>query len=185
MNSYVSIFFLLAAGLNAATITLVPSAASVSTGGSLSVSAQIDSTTPIYGWELTLTYLGTVVHATSALEGGFLATGGSTSFLSLGPDDLIGQYGPVAAALNGAVPGVTGTGTLAVFSFHAAAPGITTFNLIGVTLLDDTLFDVPVELNGITVTVNSSLSPVPEPKTWIPISLAVVLLRAGLARRIR
>jgi hypothetical protein len=141
-------------------------------GDSFSVSVAVDSTLPVYAWELTLTYLGALVSAGTATEGAFLSAGGATTFLALGPDNGLGQFGPVSAALNGAVPGVAGTGTLVTFTFQALAAGVAQFGVTGVTLLDETLFDISSSTSNGSVTINAATG-VPEPRTTTMVALCL------------
>jgi hypothetical protein len=166
---------LFAAASWGASISVVPAASSVNVGDYFAVSVVVDSATPIYAWEVTLTYSGGLVNGGTVTEGPFLATGGGTTFVALGPDDGLGQFGPVGATLNGAGPGVSGAGTLATFTFQALASGVAQFGVTSVTLLDETLFDITASSTPAQVTVNDE-STVPEPTTIVLVGLSLATI---------
>jgi hypothetical protein len=91
--------------------------------------------------------------------------------------------------LFGAIPGVSGSGTLATLAFAAIAPGNTEFSLSGLILLDSQLgeFQNTATMSGAAVDINAST--VPETASTASLVLmatgVTILARRRLARSTR
>ena len=92
-------------------------------------------------------------------KGAFLPTGGATFFIPGTIDNTGGAITATVDSLIGAIPGVTGTGTLATITLHALTPGTSAITLANVILLDSTLTPIPVSVANGTVAVGAT--PVP------------------------
>jgi hypothetical protein len=79
-----------------------------------------------------------------------------------------------AAALNGAVPGVGGAGTLVSFTLQGLAAGMVRLDLSGVSLLDETLFNIATTPVGASFVVTENV--VPEPGSAAVLSLCLLLV---------
>ena len=90
-------------------------------------------------WEFKLYFKNTVLNCTSAAEGPFLKSGGSTFFTYSINNKYNSTHGFVLAgcSLLGSNVSVSGSGTMATITFKAANLGVTTLHLAG-TLLGDT-----------------------------------------------
>jgi hypothetical protein len=108
----------------------------VSQGSSLAVDVNIASVTDLYGFQFDLGFNPSVLMATMVSEGAFLPSGGSTFFIPGTIDNTNGIVAATADTLTGAMSGVTGSGTLAVFDFTAIANGSTGLTLSNVILVD-------------------------------------------------
>jgi Cohesin domain len=153
-----------------ATISIQPSILTVSAGETFSLNIDAASIADLYAFQFDVGFSPGVLMAVAVTEGAFLPRGGGTTFIPGGIDNVGGTISSTADTLNGLVPGVSGSGTLAILQFTALAPGISPIALSNIILLDSNLSDISVSVAGGTVTVASG---VPEPGT-------AVLLIAGL-----
>jgi Cohesin domain/PEP-CTERM motif len=143
----------------------------VSQGSSLAVDVNIVSVTDLYGFQFDLGFNPSVLMATMVSEGAFLPSGGSTFFIPGTIDNTNGIVAATADTLTGALSGVSGSGTLAVFDFTAIANGATGLTLSNVILIDS---------NGNLI---NTVGNTPEPSALI--LFAVTLLGAlGFRRKV-
>ena len=146
----------------------------------------------IYGWQLYLAYNTTAFTATSATEGAFLQSGGSTQFNKTINDTYNSTHGIIYAycSLLNDTWGVTGSGTLATINLNidASATADKTYpmDLFNVTLveydfLSKTTYNYPPY--GYTVTDGSVKVLVTVPEfplgASIEIALAIVIIYVG------
>ena len=164
-------------------LSLTPSSTSVGVGGTFSIDVNVSGVQDLYGFQFDLNFDQSLLSPLGVTEGSFLSQGvsGSTDFLA-GVDNGTGTIEFTLGFLLGAVPGVSGSGTLATLAFVAIAPGNTDFSLSGLVLLDSQLgeFQNTATINGAAVDINAS--PVPETAS----TASLVLMAAGatiLARR--
>ena len=155
-------------------LNISPSPAAV--GNTVLVNVVISGAVDLYAYQFSLLFNPAVLQATTRTEGGFLPTGGSTFFVPGTVDNALGAVNFTIGTLLGALPGVSGNGTLATIRFNAAALGRSTLSFRDVLLLDSELLAVTSTLQGGAVTV------VPEPSTWLMFGLGLAGV-AGLARR--
>jgi Cohesin domain/PEP-CTERM motif len=147
-------------------ITVQPAATVIGPGQTFSVDIVIGGVIDLFAFQFDLTFDPTIIAASSVTEGPFLPTGGPTSFFEGFIDNANGEITFTADTLLGAIPGVTGSGTLVTATFAALAPGISGITPSNVILLDSSLVTVPASVEDATVSV------VPAPAT-------VLLLASG------
>ena len=145
------------------------------------VNVNIADAVDLYAFGFDLVFDPSVLAAQSATEGAFLATGGATFFLPGFIDNVGGSVTFNADSLIGAIPGVSGSGTLVTFDFLAIGSGISGLGLENTTFLDSSLSDLPVTLEGGTVSVSGVSVRTPEPSTalLLIVSLLAVLFLAS------
>jgi len=124
-----------------AALSLSPSSQTVASGSMFSVDVNISGAADLYGYQFDVLFNPNVIRAISSSEGSFLSTGGSTFFIAGGNDNVGGSIAATADSLVSAVPGVNGSGNIAVLSFEAIGSGVSSLALSGVQLLDS-MFNV-------------------------------------------
>ncbi|MCV2351251.1 cohesin domain-containing protein [Paucibacter sp. Y2R2-4] len=139
-------------------------------GSTVSLDVLISGISDLYGYQFSLSFDPKILQASGVSEGSFLSSGGNTFGGNGTIDNSLGSIELVFNSLIGAVPGVSGNGTLAQISFNVTGAGSSTLNFSDVIFLDSSLADLPVQIQ------NGSLQalPVPEPASYL-------MLAAGLA----
>jgi general secretion pathway protein D len=165
----------------AGTISIVGPPSSVNIGDTFTVDVGVTGGTDLYAFQFDLTFNPTLLSAVSVLEGAFLPSGGTTFFVPGAIDNLGGTVAATADTLIGAVPGVTGGGTLAEFQFAALAGGTSALSFANEILLDSSLNDITsnTTFQDGSLTINGAAA-VPEPTT-----LALLLCATLLAIAVR
>ena len=110
------------------TIQVAPLASTVDGGTTFTINLTVTDVTDLAVWEFRIFYLNTKLNCTSAAKGPFLETGGSSQFFTFATYNAYNvTHGCVllGASLIGAVPGVSGSGTLATITFKAIGSGDT------------------------------------------------------------
>lgn len=165
-----------------AALTLsVTGPSSVALGSSFTLQVTAADVADLYAYQFDLTFNPAAFQVGGVSEGAFLPTGGSTYFDGGTVDNSTGTVSFTLGTLIGlGVPGVNGSGVLASFSVSSigSAPGVGTFGLANVTLLDAAGADISA--NAVALNVSA----VPEPATW-GLLLAGGALVAAVARRRR
>jgi len=123
------------------------------------------------------------LRAVSSSEGPFLATAGSTFFISGTNDNLGGTVSDTADTLLTAVNGVSGSGELAVFTFDAIGTGTSALHIQNETLLDSNLNIISDTATSGSVTVGSGTANVPEVDPASAMSTLTLLLGAMAVMR--
>jgi hypothetical protein len=108
--------------------------ATQSVSGNFDVRVDVTWAYSLYSWEFNMTYDTTKLTATSVTEGALLASGGTTYFNKTINDakGWVYAYG----ALQGNVPGVTGSGVLATIRFAPQAAGTSNLDLHDTKLVE-------------------------------------------------
>ena len=156
------------------TVSVDVAAPTVSIGDNVVVTVDIANVADLYGFQFDLGFDPSLLSFTggSSTEGAFLPGGGTTFFIG-GIDDGSGTVSGTADTLIGAIPGVSGAGTLATFDFTAVGSGAGALTLGNVVLLDSNLASIDFQAVQSSVTVRPATT-VPEPAT-------LALLGLGLA----
>jgi hypothetical protein len=120
-----------------------------------------------------------VVSAVFTSEGSFLTEGGSTFFIPGAIDHVGGTVTATADTLLTAVPGVSGSGTLATLTFDAIGVGTSPVTIQNVRLLDSTSKSIRDVTTGGSVTVSTTTkAPEIDPESAMS---GISLLLGGLA----
>lgn len=146
-----------------AEISIDPTTQTTSTGSVVTVDVGVTGVTNLYGYQFDLTYNPSVLSGVSVSEGPLLASGGNSTYFVPGTIDNVG--GTVAATADtilSAVPGVSGSGELAVFTFDAIGAGTSTLGIQNELLIDSGFNPIADTTTGGSVTVTSGVATVPE-----------------------
>jgi len=135
-------------------------------GNTFVVGVNISNVTDLYSFQFDLSFNPAILQVTSVLEAAFLPSGGTTFFIPGTIDNTAGNVTLNADTLIGAIPGVSGSGTLVLFDFTALAQGTSALTISNVILQDSTLATLNSTTTAGSVTV-------PEPSS-------LMLLGAGL-----
>lgn len=126
------------------------------TDGVLPLNVSASDVTDLYGYQFSLNFQPDLLQAVSVMEGGFLASGGTTFF----DPGLISNAGGTVSfifdTLIGPVPGVSGSGLLATINLRAVGAGLAQVSLSDV---------LAVNSSGATLTIAAPtlVTQVPEP----------------------
>ena len=140
-------------------VSVTTDAQNYSVGASVAVDVSVSNISDLYGFQFDLNFSPAVLSALSSSEGTFLPTGGSTFFINGTNDNVAGTVSATADTLIGAIPGVSGSGSLAKFLFTAVGQGSSGISLANVQLLDSSLN--PISANSVNATVSVSAVPIP------------------------
>jgi general secretion pathway protein D len=147
--------------------------AMVRPGDVFTVPVTITGASDVFAFQFDLAFDPAILELQSISEGGFLPTAGATIFAPGTIDNTAGTATATADTLSGAVPGASGSGTLADFTFRALALGTSDLALSNVILLDSSLSDIPFTTGfaGVHVVV-----PEPAGLAWVgALALAAAL----------
>jgi hypothetical protein len=145
-------------------------------GGSVSVAVSVSDIVDLYAYQFSLLFDPALLQATGVSSGSFLADGGPTFFIPGTIDNGTGRIGFIVDTLQGATPGVSGSGLLASISFDVVAAGTSALNFENVLFLDSMLGDIQMTVQAGSVTA------VPEPASMLLMGLGIAALLA-LRRR--
>lgn len=150
------------------------SAASTATGFELTVQAR--DVVDLFAYQFSLSFDPALLTLTAGTEGALLRQGGETFFSAGTFDNDAGTISSTLGTVIAQVPGVTGSGQLATFSFDVKQAGMASFQFSEVMLLD---------ANGaeMTVDVRNLVTAVPEPASVALFAAGLLALVGG--RRLR
>jgi hypothetical protein len=120
-----------------ATVDVSPPSITATVGQEFSVDINISNVSDLYGWEFKLGWDPSLLSLVGVDEGPFLKSGGDTFFtyfLNTTEEHIV-----VDCTLEGMIPGVNGTGTLATVTLNPTNVGKCPLNLYDVTLLDSNI----------------------------------------------
>jgi hypothetical protein len=137
----------------------------------------VSGITDLFAFQYSLSFNPALLQATDVTEGSFLTPGGSTFFGGGTIDNTAGIIAFTFDTLVGAVPGVSGSGTLASISFNAVGAGTSTLSFTDVAFYNSAL--APIAVLAPQSLLPVSAVPEPAPLAMLALGLAVV----GLARR--
>jgi hypothetical protein len=164
-------------------ILSVQSPGPVDAGSTFLVTVNISNAANVYGFQFNLGYDATLVQAIGVSEGGFLSSGGGTTFFVPGTiDNGLGSFYSNGDVLIGNIPGVDGMGTLLQFDFKAIAAGTSALTLTNIFLLDPNFNLLNESSVDGSVTVNRVVS---TPESSVIVYLAAFLLLCLLSRQVR
>lgn len=159
-------------------MTATPNPATL--GSTISVDVVLNDIADLYAYQFSLSFDAAKFQATGGTESAFLQSGGSTVFDAGVIDNAAGSIAFVYGSLLGAMPGVSGSGMLAHFTFDVIGTGSGLFHLSDVLFLDSGFGDLALQVQDLTVQANASTS-VPEPAAFWLFGLGLVGL--GVMRR--
>lgn len=146
------------------------SAASTATGFELTVQAR--DVVDLFAYGFSLSFDPALLKLTAGTEGALLRQGGDTFFRAGVFDNDAGSVTYTLGTLIGQVPGVTGSGQLATFSFDVKQAGLASFKFTDVALVDGSGADISVETRNLVTAV-------PEPASIAMFAVGLLALLGG------
>jgi len=148
-------------------------------GSVVQVEVTASGATDLYAYQFSLNFDPGVLHATTVSEGPFLATGGPTFFDAGTTDNVGGQVSFMFDTLLSAVPGVSGSGILAVIDFSVQQwRTLTTLSLGDVMALDSQLNVLPSQTQALRLQI-------PEPGVLALLAIGLLALTLAMRRQAR
>lgn len=161
--------------LAAPTLTATPSAP-LALGSTVEIDVHIDDIADLSAYQYSFVFDPTVLQFSGYADGGFLG-GAAHAYLDGGTvDNATGLISYAIGSLYGDVPGISGSGSLARYTFNVIGGGSTSVGFSDVLFLNYDFNDITVQY-GATV-----LAAVPEPETYLMFGAGAMLL-AALRRR--
>jgi hypothetical protein len=154
-------------------LSIQPTSTSASKGNTVTLDVNISGVTDLYSWQFDVDFDPSVLTATGITEGPFLSGGGSTFFIPGTIDNVGGSIAFNGDTLLGPLPGVNGSGTLAILSFTAIGSGSSPVDPANEILLDSKGNNIDFSTENGTINISGTLAPVPEPSSFL-------MLGAGL-----
>jgi hypothetical protein len=161
-------------------LSIQPASTTVVPGNSFAVDVNIANVSDLYAFQFDITFNPSILSALPVMERSFLPSGGSTFFLPGTIDNTSGTISFIADTLIGSIPGVSGSGTLAILDFTALAAGTSPINILNVSLLDSTLS--PISSTTVNGNANVGGQAVPEPSSLLLLGTGL-LVAFGMARK--
>jgi hypothetical protein len=159
----------------ATTLTATQSAPLVP-GATVEIDVRIADVTDLYTFQYSFLYDQAVLQFDGYTDGGFLATGGN-GYADGGYTGDAGVISYASGSLFGEVPGVTGSGSLARYTFKVIGSGSTTVSFSDVLFLDYQGNDIATQYGS------QVLAAVPEPSTYLMFGAGALMLAALRRRR--
>lgn len=173
-------------GAFAGTISLQPSATTITLGNPLTVAVNVSGISDLFAWQFDITFNPAVLSAGSVTEGALFS--GVGVFFSPGfIDNTAGAITFIGDSLSGPGPGISSDGTLATIQFDSIGAGSSSLDLANIILIDSNFADIVATPTGSSVTVTAGTSATPEPATIVLIvpALAVISFRLRSRRSSR
>ncbi|ELX10129.1 hypothetical protein containing cohesin domain [Janthinobacterium sp. HH01] len=149
-------------------------------GSTIDLDIRIADVTDLYSYNFSLVFNPSYLQVTGASEGSFLGTGGGAT--DFGVVDLSGTPGLVSyvyGAKFGAVPGESGSGSLAHLSFKVIGAGTSTLSFSDVGFFNFAGSDIAPQYGALTLVTTA----VPEPETYLMMGVGLIGLAALRRRR--
>ncbi len=140
-------------------------------GAMTGVDVLIADISNLYTYQFSLSFDPSVMQVSAGSEGAFLSAGGGTFFGTGSFDNTAGTISYAFNTLTGAVPGVSGAGTLAHFDFNVISAGTSALSFSDTLFLDASSADIVVQVQ------DGVLQAVPEPASYLMLGLGL----AGIA----
>jgi hypothetical protein len=162
-------------------IVSVQSPGPVSAGSNFLVNVNISGAANVYAFQFDLGFNPALVQAIGVSEGGFLSSGGATTFFLPGTiDNSLGSFYFNADSLIGNISGKNGTGLLLQFDFKAIAAGISPLTLSNIFLVNPNFDLLTASSVDGSVTVTPAIS---TPESSVLVFLAAASMFFLLSRR--
>jgi general secretion pathway protein D len=162
----------------AGTISLQPSATTLTLGTPLTLDVNVSGLSDLYAFQFDISFDPAMLSGTGVAEG--VLFGGVGVFFSPGfIDNIGGSITFIGDSLSGPGPGISTDGTLATIIFNSIGAGSSGISLANVVLLDSNLGDISATGSGTSVSVIAGGSAVPEPATFVLLLSAIAALGAG------
>ena len=168
--------------MSAGTISLQPSATTLTLGSPLTVDVNVAGLTDLYAFQFDIGFNPAVFSASGVTEGALFSSIGvffSPGFI----DNTTGTITFIGDSLSGPGPGVSTNGTLATITFSSIGVGSSSIDLANIILLDSNLADIAATASGTTVTVSDSASP--EPGSWLLVGGALAVFLGAAKKGVR
>lgn len=117
-------------------VKIDPSVKNVTRGEIFKVNVTVTDVVDLYLWTFSLRWNSSILNITNIAEGPFLIQGGPTFFTYAEINYTGGYVREATCTLLGGIPGVSGSGTIAIITFEAMTEGASPLDLYDVVLLD-------------------------------------------------
>lgn len=151
--------------------------APLAAGSTVVIDIRIDDISDLYAYNYAFHFDPAVLRFASSAQGGFLEAGGASWGDAGVADNSAGIIAPVFNLLAGAVDGVSGSGTLARYTFDVIGSGPATVRFSDVLFLDSAVNELAVQYQP------QVLAAVPEPSTYLMFGAGLISLAALRRRR--